>query len=143
MLYPASTFLRHHPFAMMRRLSDEFDRGVFGTRGARGYPAVNIWQGPEAAAVTAELPGVEAGDIAIAVKDSVLTLSGERKRPETDERTVWHLQERSFGTFSRSIRLPFPVDPDKVEARLDNGVLQIVVHRREEDKPRRIEVKSA
>lgn len=141
MLYPASTFLRRDPFGPARRFN-EFDRAFFGPTATRGYPAVNVWHGPEAAAVTAELPGVEADDIDISVKNDVLTLSGERKRPATPDEATWHQRERAFGRFSRSIRIPFRVDPDNIEARLENGVLQVAVHRREEDKPRRIEVKA-
>ena len=143
MLYPASTFLRRDPFGFARRLGEGFDRGLFGPTAARGFPAVNVWHGTEAAAVTAELPGVEANDIDISVKDNVLTIAGERNRPNGGDKAVWHRSERAFGRFSRSVRIPFRVDPEKIEARLENGVLQIVVHRRDEDKPRRIEVKSA
>lgn len=143
MLYPASTFLRNDPFRLMRRLNEELDRGFSTARPARGYPAVNIWTGSDATAVTAELPGVDADDIDISVKDTILTVTGKRARPQTDEKAVWHMRERAFGEFSRAIRLSFQADPNNVEARLENGVLQIVVHRREEDKPRRIEVKTA
>jgi len=68
---------------------------------------VNVWQGPEAVAIAAELPGIEPGDIEISVKDNVLTLSGERKAPEVPDGARWHRNERGFGRFSRTIRLPF------------------------------------
>lgn len=146
MLHPASTFLRQDPFALMRRMSRDFDRttaGPLAGAGARTFPAINVWQGSDSAAITAELPGVEAEDIDIAVKDDVVTLSGERKAPEAAEGAVWRMRERSFGKFSRAVRLPFRVDPNKVEARFVDGVLQIALHRPEEDKPRRIKIKAA
>jgi len=143
MLYPFSAFPRRDPLEMMRRMSSDLDRGFLGTRATRGFPAVNIWEGPDAAAVTAELPGVDPEDIDISVKENLLSLSGERKPPAADENVIWHRRERGFGEFSRSIGLPFRVDPENVEARFENGVLQIVLHRHEEDKPRRIEVKAA
>jgi len=143
MLYPASSFLRHDPFALMRRMSEGFDRGYPGDLAGRGFPAVNVWHGSEAAAVTAELPGVEAADIQLSVKDNVLTLTGERRRPEPGEKATSLLRERAFGPFSRAVRIAFAIDPDKVEARVENGVLQVMLHRRDEDKPRRIDVKAA
>ncbi|MCX7677145.1 MAG: Hsp20/alpha crystallin family protein [Alteraurantiacibacter sp.] len=134
-LYPAD------PFALMRRLSDSLDRIALGR--VRAFPAINIWQNAEAAAITAELPGVEPGDIDIEVKDNILTLSGERKPPAHPEGATWHRRERAFGRFTRAIRLPFRVDPEKVEARFADGVLRIAVARPEEDKPRRIAIKAA
>ena len=130
------------PFTLMRRLSQDLDRGWQPTA-ARGFPAVNIWQGTDSTAVTAELPGIEAGDIDIQVKDDVLTIAGERKAPSAGEDTMWHRRERGYGRFNRVVQLPCRVDPERVEARFENGVLQIELHRPEQDKPRRIEIKAA
>jgi HSP20 family protein len=139
MAYPMALY-RADPFAMMRRLSEDFDRLVSGA--APAFPAVNVWQGDAAAAVTAELPGVDAADIDISVKDDVLTLSGERRMPELPEGAVWHRRERGFGRFTRAVRLPFRVDPDKVEARFTDGVLRIAVGRPDTDLPKRIAIKA-
>lgn len=152
MLYPTSAFARdpffRDPFATMRRLQDEIDRAFaplttgYGYAGA-GFPAVNMWQGEHSIALTAELPGFKPEDIDIQVKDDTLTISGERSMPEVGEKAVWHLRERPAGRFVRSIRLPFRVDAESVDARFVNGVLEIELTRPEEDRPRRIEVKSA
>jgi HSP20 family protein len=131
------------PFTMMRRLNEDLERGFPPLARSRGYPAVNVWQGQHSAAVTAELPGVEPGDIDIQVKDNVLTLSGERRPPAGAESGAWQLRERAYGRFSRVIQLPFRVDPDRVEARFHDGVLEVELHRPEEDKPRRIEIRAA
>lgn len=139
MLYP-STFTSD-PFALIRSMSRDFDR-TFGTP-ATSFPAVNLWQNDEAVVITAELPGVEPSDIDVSVKDNVLTVSGERKAFESDDNTIWHRRERSFGRFSRSVRLPFVARDEQVEARFADGVLRIVVARPEEDRPRRIEIKAA
>lgn len=142
MLYP--TYLRRSdPFALMRSMMRDLDRGYWVPPSRATFPAVNVWQGPEAVAVTTELPGIEPGDIEISVKDNVMTLSGERKPPEVPEGARWHRNERGYGKFSRAIRLPFAASDDKVEARLTNGVLRIVVVRPEEDKPKKIEIKAA
>ena len=142
MLYPASSFLERDPFALMRQMTRELDRAFAAAPATHVFPAVNVWQSAEAAAVAAELPGVEPNDIEITVKDDVLTLRGERKAPELGKGVVWHRSERGFGKFSRAIRLPFPADPDNVEARFRDGVLQIALHRPERDKPSRIQIKA-
>lgn len=152
MLYPSRAFSRdpffRNPLAAMRRLQDEMDRAFAplahaqgGT--AAGFPAVNMWQGEHSVALTAELPGFKPDDIDIQVKEDTLTISGERGLPETGEKAVWHLRERPVGKFARTIRLPFRVDAEKVDARFVDGVLEIELVRPEADRPRRIEVKSA
>lgn len=131
------------PFALMRRLHQDLNRAWQPVQPATGraFPAVNIWEGADSMAVTAELPGVEPGDIDIQVKEDLMTISGERK-PKVEGEAAWHLRERAFGRFSRSIRLPYRVNPENVEARFEHGVLQIELHRPEEDKPRRIDIKA-
>jgi HSP20 family protein len=141
MLYP--TYLRRgDPFALMRSMMRDLDRRFWPPSRA-SYPAVNVWQGPEAIAVTAELPGLEPGDIEVALKDDILTISGERKAPEVAEGARWRRNERGYGKFSRAIRLPFAASGDKVEARMINGILSIVIARPEEMKPKKIEIKAA
>ena len=143
---PLSPFFgfERDPFAIMRRLQDEVDRASTSPASSGGgFPAVNIWQGTDSAALTAELSGVDPADIDISVKEDVVTITGERKPPATDEQTIWHRRERPYGRFSRVIQLPFRVDPDRVEARLQDGVLRIELHRPETDKPRRVQIKAA
>jgi HSP20 family protein len=134
--------LDRDPFTAMRRLQDEVNRAFAAPRAA-GFPAVNIWQGTDSAALTAEIPGVEPADLEISVKEDVITIAGERKPPEVAEGTVRQRRERAYGRFSRAIRLPYRVDPDRVEARFADGVLEIELHRPEADKPRRIQIKAA
>ena len=142
MLYPFHT-RRSDPFALMQSMLGDFDRPTPPRAAQPVFPAVNVWQGEEAVAITAELPGIDPGDIDISVKDNVLTLSGERKVPDVPEGARWHRKERGYGRFTRSIRLPFVAGDDQVEARMINGVLRIVIGRPEEDKPRKIEIKAA
>lgn len=142
MYYPTYT-RRSDPFGLMRSMMRDFDRFTPATTAQAVFPAVNVWQGEDAVAVTAELPGVEPDDIDISVQNNVLTLSGERKAPEVPDDARWHRNERGFGKFSRAIRLPFAATDDKVEARMTNGVLRVVVGRPEEDKPKKIKIKAA
>jgi HSP20 family protein len=98
-----------------------------------------MWQGTDSAALTAELPGVDPADIDISVKNDIVTITGERKSAAGDD-TVWHRRERAWGRFSRVIQLPFRVDPNHIEARMTDGVLQIELQRPEADRPGRVQI---
>ncbi len=124
----------------MNRLFSDADTGW---RGAPAFPAMNIWTSKDGAVLTAELPGVKPEDIDISVVGDTLTLSGERPAEELEEGTSYHRRERRFGKFSRSFQLPFHVNSGKVEASFENGVLDISLPYAEEDKPKKIAVKSA
>jgi HSP20 family protein len=90
-------------------------------------PKIDIAESKDAINVTAELPGVEEKDVNVTLADGVLTIRGEKKseRDEQDKDKSWHVVERSYGSFSRTISLPFDPDPAKVEANFDKGVLRI------------------
>jgi len=90
-------------------------------------PALDVIEGKEAVTVKAELPGVEAKDIAVSLEGDVLTIKGEKdqKKEEKDERQ--HRVERSWGAFMRSVRLPAPADGSKVTATFKNGVITITL----------------
>ena len=91
--------------------------------------------------VAAELPGVREEDIDVSLDDDILTIRGEKKFERQDEKENFHFVERSFGTFQRSVRLPFPVDPDQVQARFDNGVLTVTLPKSaQQQRTRRIQV---
>lgn len=130
----------HHFQDEMNRLFDRWSNGrSFG--GAAAFPPLNIWEEDEELVVEAELPGLDLADLSIYVTGgNQLTLKGERKPAAA--KGVWHRQERTFGSFSRSLTLPFAVDPDKVEARLENGVLHLRLTKHESARPRKIAVKA-
>lgn len=154
-----------HPLEDLR---DEFDRfwntltaapplHGWGTRLAGpAFPAVNVAESDDAVTVEAELPGLAAADVEIAVADDELVLSGAR--PEAAEAegaaagngdgerrsaVTWHRRERGSGRFERRIPLPVAVDAGRVEARLVDGVLTVTCPKAPEAKPRKVEVKSA
>lgn len=105
-------------------------------------PEVDVEETTDAFKFHADLPGLNKKDIAISVEDNRLTIKGERKS-EVDEKTSrFHRVERSYGSFSRSFRLPATVLSDRVEASYKDGVLQITVPKAEAVKPREIEIKS-
>jgi HSP20 family protein len=126
----------------MNRLFDRWNGGEQQGFGYTAFPALNVWEEGDQVCVEAELPGLDLKDLEIYVTGgNQLTVKGERK-PPTPGRGVWHRQERAFGSFSRSLTLPFPVDPDKVDARLENGVLLVKLAKHESARPRKIAVKA-
>jgi HSP20 family protein len=135
------------PFREMRRLQNEVSQlmGAFAPTGglttAGGFPAVNIYAGRDGIAVVAELPGVEKDDLEVHAQRDMLTIRGIR-RPPAENAQTYHRQERRSGAFTRTLQLPFWVDPERIEAQLENGVLRLSLSRPEEDKPRRIEIRS-
>jgi HSP20 family protein len=103
---------------------------------------MNIWTDENSAVLTAELPGVKVEEIDVSVENELLTLRGGRQPDEPQEGVKYHRRERRFGPFSRTFRLPFRVEPDTVEATFENGVLNVVLPRAQEDLPRKISVSS-
>jgi len=107
------------------------------------FPAMNVWTKSDSGQViTAEIPGMDIDDLDIKVAGETLTISGSRPSPEENDDIKYHRQERGYGSFTRTIQLPFPIDVDKVEANYEKGVLKIWLPRAESDKPRKITVKS-
>lgn len=133
------------PFAELRRMQSEMNRlfGGFAAATARDFPPVNIWLGENSVVVTAELPGVTREDVNLSLQDDVLSLAGKREPKTQQENVAWQRRERAYGTFSRAIQLPFRVDPEKVQARFDNGILEVELERLEADRPKKIEIRGA
>jgi HSP20 family protein len=131
----------------MNRLQQEVNRVFNGVnnvrRSAPSYPAMNVWTGQDGLLVTAEVPGVKPEDIDVSVVGDTLTLSGVRRPDDLNEGGRYHRQERGYGKFTRTLQLPFPVKVEGIDAAFRNGVLTIQLPRAEEDKPRKISVRSA
>jgi len=103
-------------------------------------PAVDIRETAEAIVVHAELPGIDKKDVKVDVRDGVLTISGERKYEKDVKEENVHRIERSYGSFTRSFSLPSHVDVNKVEAKLDNGVLEVRLPKTDTARPKSISV---
>lgn len=131
------------PFQEMQRLQDEVNRLFASTRSrpAPGFPAVNAFAKEDGIVITAELPGIDADGLDVSVFRDTLTLRGTRAAEAADPR-AYHRRERRQGQFVRTVTLPFRVDPDRVEANMEHGVLRLTLHRPEEDKPRRIAIRA-
>ena len=125
----------------MNRLFDRWNDRPAWTGGAT-FPALNVWEDGDQVQVEAEVPGLGLQDLEILVSGgNTLTVKGECKNKVTEKGT-WHRQERVQGNFVRTLTLPYPVDADKVDARLENGVLLLKLHKHESAKPRKIPVKA-
>jgi len=126
----------------MNRLFDRF----FGSPAGNGpgerrwIPAMDIAESDDSLVLRTDLPGVKEDDVQIEVKDGVLTISGERKDEHEEKGEDFHRVERSFGRFSRALSLPDRVDPDKVDAKFDNGVLEVRIPKPEETQPTRVQI---
>jgi HSP20 family protein len=135
-------------FGEVRRLEQELDELLGGgpswSSGIRSlppgaFPAINVGSTDEQITVYAFAPGIDPKSLDIQIHQNLLSISGTRtENPEPD--ATYYRQERFRGEFRRALTLPEDVDPEKVEAKYRDGILEIVVKRRESTKPRQITV---
>lgn len=135
------------PWSALAELEREIGR-VF--RGFGGFPdllerdwapAVDLSETDNAYIFEADVPGMAKEDIELVIVDNVVTVKGERKNEHKVDEAGYHRFERNYGAFQRSFEVPGGFDNDKVEAKLEDGVLQVTLPKREEAKPKQIEVK--
>jgi len=123
----------------------EFDRLNRLIEGASGrtddFPAFNVWVNGEDAVVTTEIPGVAKEAIDISIAGNTLTLRGKRPEDEDVGKGACHRCELWHGDFSKSIKLPFQIDAEKVKAEYSRGVLKLSLPKHEAEKPRKISIK--
>ena len=124
-------FERVFNFPMTRRLNNEWSIPLDVAENEDGYM------------VKAALPGLTADDVELTIEDNVLSIKAETESDETIEESQYHVRERHYGTFSRSIRFPVLVNGDAVSASFENGILSLEVPKAEEVKPKRIEIKTS
>jgi HSP20 family protein len=129
----------------MNRLFEDASRGTTGGREAAGgqvigSPRMDIHESEKALEITAELPGVSQNDVDLRIEGDTLTIRGEKRNARRDKHA--HVVERSYGTFQRSVQLPFSPDPEQVEANFDSGVLTIILPKRDQqEKAHRIQIR--
>jgi HSP20 family protein len=137
---------RWDPFVDFARLSKDMFRypePFNGESANRFVPAVDVTEEKDSFLVTAELPGLKAEDIQINVEKNVLTLSGERKLEQKEQKEGYVRLERSYGAFTRSFVLPETADGEKVDANLADGLLKVRIPKRPSAQPRKITVKAS
>lgn len=134
----------YDPFRDLRRFGG-LDPAWTGRRPAPAseYPPVNVWTGEHDVIVTIEIPGVDPDALDLAVQQRHLVVKGSKAPPSEARDTAYHRRERTYGAFARTVELPFEVDPAKIQADYQNGILRIYCPRPESEKPRRIKVTRA
>jgi HSP20 family protein len=142
--------VRWDPFRDLSMLQSRVNRlfgdTLLGQAGEefRGWaPVVDIFERGDDLVLRAEIPGVRKEDLDLRVEGNVLTLRGERTRDEKVAEENYHRIERSYGAFSRSFTLPSTIDASRIDASYKDGVLELILPKAEEAKPKRIEVKTA
>jgi HSP20 family protein len=144
---------RRNPFGELTTLQDRlgqllsqpfgpWERFASGAEltGTNFVPAVDVYEDQHSIVLSGELPGIDEKDVNISLENGVLTISGERKMENKEEKENFHRIERSYGRFIRTFTLPPTVDPDNVKAEFNNGVLKITLAKREEAKPKQIKI---
>jgi HSP20 family protein len=106
------------------------------------WPTLDVTESRENYTVTVELPGVDKKDLDVTIEDDVLIVRGEKKKESEEKDESYHRVERSYGSFSRSLRLPGKVDPENIKAKFKKGVLTLTVPKPEEERGRKIEIKA-
>ena len=143
--------IRWDPFRDMVTLREKMNRvfeDVFTGRTEEGKnfktstwaPSVDIFETEGELVLTAEVPGIDEKDIEIKVEDNTLTLKGERKFEKETKEENYHRIERSYGSFYRAFTLPNSIDPAKIQATHENGVLKITMPKRSELQPRKVKI---
>jgi len=116
--------------------------GELASRRIEGWmPALDVSENENEVVIRAEVPGIAAKDLDVSVSDSTLTISGSKQEHEERKDETYYRSERRFGAFRRVVELPESVDPSKIVAEADNGVVTIKVAKKPGVKPRQIEIK--
>lgn len=126
-----------------RLFEDGFGLAPFGEESwslSSWTPACDIYETESEIVVKAELPEVKKDDVHVSLENNVLTIRGERKFEDEKNRENYHRIERSYGEFVRSFTLPATIDSNNVSAEFNDGLLRVTLPKREEAKPKQIEV---
>lgn len=125
--------------SMQEKMNKIFDDS-FKTAGGDWAPPVDIMESEKDIVIIAEIPGVSEENMDIQISEGVLSMKGEKKFPEDKGGDSYYRLERSYGKFSRSFAIPASIDPSKIKASLKDGVLKIILAKRNEERPKSIKV---
>jgi len=141
--------VRYNPFHDLRTIQEQMNRLIDlawnresgeDIREGAWQPPVDIYEDENSVIIKAELPDVDQKNIEVKIEDNTLVLRGERKQDQTIKKENYHRIERFYGSFQRSFALPLTIDREKVKATCDKGILTIILPKREETKPKQINV---
>lgn len=137
---------RYNPLDDLRRMEARFFEPFFRfpfvqeeMQSSAWNPPVDVHEEGEKIVVKVEAPGVDEKDLRVTFEDGMLTISGERQFERREERN-YHRIERAYGSFTRSFSLPRSIDASRIAASYRNGVLEIEIPKREESRPKQIEI---
>ena len=142
-----TTLVRWDPLRDVASLNTELSRlmnGLFEGAGGRQLqawvPTLDVWEGDDSVTYAFDLPGIAQDDISIEVEDGVLTVSAKREQSKEIDTERFHRLERRYGTFSRAVGLPQGVTEEEIRASYKDGVLEVVVPKPVQQKPKRIAI---
>jgi len=140
------TIIRRYPMLRDRRplvddLFESFLDSFNSFSNVNWSPVVDLDETNNEYVLHAELPGMNKKDIEISVENDVLTIAGEKKERVKSKEANCHISEIAFGKFSRSFRLPAPIDSEKIEAKWENGILTVNIPKNDVAKARKIEIR--
>jgi HSP20 family protein len=141
----SSLALFRSPLNMMEEIDEMTDRlweSWTEINGTDIVPRTEMYEEKGNLVIKTEMPGINKEDVDISLEGDILTLKAEKKEEEVTEEADYYAHEVRYGNYSRSMRLPFRVNNEKIEATLENGVLEVKLPKAEEAKPKKIEVKS-
>lgn len=131
----------------LNRILDEAFSGPFPEQGnvitSTWFAPTDVSEDQNTLRITMELPGVDPNDVRLSLENNILTILGEKKQQNEDSNERVHRFERTYGMFERTFALPNTVDPEKIEARYENGVLLVTIPKAERAKPREIRVNTS
>src|SRR3954469_7018783 len=140
---PASLF----GLQRLNRILDEAFGGLpvqdQGTITSTWFAPTDVSEDESSLQITMELPGVEPDDVRLSLENNILTIHGEKRQRSEENNERVHRFERTYGVFERTFALPNTVDPEKIEARYENGVLLVRIPKAERARPREIPVNSS
>lgn len=138
------TLVRWQPYKGLRGYEDELDGffNCYGTSQCKGAfsPEADIQESQEAYLVTLEIPGVQKEDVSIALKEDILSIKGEKKKSETEEKVTTLSSERRYGAFEKQFTVPRAIQADAIKADYANGILNLRIPKAEEAKPKQISI---
>ena len=103
-------------------------------------PRMNLWETDDNYELQVEAPGLKKEDVNILFEDNILTISGEKKTDFKEENSRHHINEICYGKFSRSFELPAHIDSDKIDAKWNEGILNVTIPKTEKAKPKKIKI---
>jgi HSP20 family protein len=141
-----ANLIRSDPFRELRSIHSAmdqlFDTNFTGNRWARAWDfPMDVLENESSYVIKASIPGINPDDIEVIFENNILTVKGEARDYQEVDNVRFHLRERTFGEFSRSVSLPTSIDDAKIQAEYDAGVLTLTLPKSEEAKPKRIQVK--